>query len=130
MIAGGGLLAIGEGEDIVKLRDLARPMLALYIGGMGARGRNFYNDLVCRYGYEKEAAEIQDLYLAGEKQEAAARIPAEILDLTSLAGPVGWVAERVAALGEAGVTHLQVTPIPTGDQTAAGLIGQLKDLIS
>ncbi len=130
MIAGGGLLAIGEGEEIVKLRDLARPMLALYLGGMGARGRNFYNDLACRYGYEKEAAEIQDLYLAGEKTEAAARIPAEILDLTSLAGPAGWVAERVAALREAGVTHLQVTPIPTGDQTAAGLIGQLKDLIS
>jgi F420-dependent oxidoreductase-like protein len=129
MIAGGGLLAVGEGEDVVKLRDLARPQLALYIGGMGARGRNFYNDLVRRYGYEEEAAEIQDLYLSGRREEAAARIPAEILELTSLVGPAGWVAERVAALGEAGVTHLQVIPIPTGDQTAAGLVGQLKELI-
>jgi alkanesulfonate monooxygenase SsuD/methylene tetrahydromethanopterin reductase-like flavin-dependent oxidoreductase (luciferase family) len=97
---------------------------------MGAKGRNFYNDLACRYGYEKDAAEIQDLYLAGDKNQAAARVPAEILELTSLAGPASWVAERVAALREAGVTHLQVTPIPTGDQTAAGLIGELKDLIS
>ena len=68
MIAGGGLLAIGEGEEITKLRDLERPTLALYIGGMGAKGRNFYNDLACRYGYEKEAAAIQDLYLSGKKQ--------------------------------------------------------------
>jgi F420-dependent oxidoreductase-like protein len=130
MIAGGGLLAIGEGDDITALRDLARPNLALYIGGMGARGKNFYNDLVCRYGYEKEAATIQDLYLSGKKEEAAAAVPEEILRLTSLCGPAGWVAERVAALNEAGVTHLQVTPIPTGDQTPAGLIGQLKDLVA
>jgi F420-dependent oxidoreductase-like protein len=130
MVAGGGLLAIGEGEEVTKLRDLSRPMLALYIGGMGAKGHNFYNDLACRYGYEKQASEIQDLYLSGNKQEAAALVPDEILELTSLCGPAGYVAERAAALGEAGVTHLQVTPIPTGDQTQAGLIGQLKDLIS
>lgn len=130
MIAGGGLLAIGDGEDIVKLRDLSRPMLALYIGGMGARGRNFYNDLACRYGFEKEAAEIQDLYLSGKKGEAAAAVPSELLELTSLAGPASWVAERVGALADAGVTHLQVSPVPTGEQTAAGLIGQLKELVA
>jgi F420-dependent oxidoreductase-like protein len=129
MVAGGGLLAIGEGDDVVALRDLARPNLALYIGGMGARGRNFYNDLACRYGYEKEAAEIQDLYLSGRKEEAAAAVPEEILRLTSLCGPAGWVAERVAALREAGVTHLQVAPVPIGDQTPADLIGQLRDLV-
>jgi F420-dependent oxidoreductase-like protein len=128
MISAGGLLAIGEGEDVIRLRDLARPMVALYVGGMGARGRNFYNDLACRYGYEKEAKEIQDLYLSGKKDEAAAIVPQELLDLTSLCGPSGWVAERVAALREAGVTHLQVTPIPTGDQTPAQLVGQLKDI--
>jgi F420-dependent oxidoreductase-like protein len=128
MIAGGGLLAIGEGPEVVAIRDLARPMLALYIGGMGARGRNFYNDLVRRYGYEQEAAEIQDLYLSAKKQEAAAAVPGEILELTSLAGPPAWVAERVAALREAGVTHLQVTPVPTGDQTAASLIGRLREM--
>lgn len=129
MIAGGGLLAIGEGDEITALRDLARPTLALYIGGMGARGRNFYNDLACRYGYEKEAARIQDLYLSGQKDEAAAAVPEEILRLTSLCGPAGWVAERVAALREAGVTHLQVLPIPTGGQTQAQLIGQLKGML-
>jgi hypothetical protein len=129
MIAGGGLLAIGEGDEVTALRDLARPMLALYIGGMGARGRNFYNDLVRRYGYEKEAAEIQDLYLSGKKDEAAAAVPEEILRLTSLCGPAGWVSERIAALREAGVTHLQVSPVPTGDQTPAGLIGHLKEMV-
>lgn len=129
MIAGGGTLAIGEGDDIVALRDLARPLLALYIGGMGAKGRNFYNDLACRYGYEKEAAEIQELYLSGKKSEAAALVPEEMLRLTSLCGPAGWVAERVAALREAGVTHLQVAPVPTGDQSAADLIGQLKEMV-
>ncbi|HWE56583.1 MAG TPA: LLM class F420-dependent oxidoreductase [Acidimicrobiales bacterium] len=126
MITGGGLLAIGDGDDVVALRDLARPNLALYIGGMGARGRNFYNDLACRYGYEKEAKEIQDLYLSGNKQEAAAAVPEEILRLTSLCGPAGWVAERVAALREGGITHLQVMPIPTGGQTEVGLIEQVK----
>jgi F420-dependent oxidoreductase-like protein len=125
----GGLLAIGEGEEVTRLRDLARPMVALYVGGMGAKGRNFYNDLACRYGYEKEAAEIQELYLSGKKEEAAALVPQEFLDLTSLAGPRSWVAERIAALREAGVTHLQVTPLPTGDQTAASLVGEVKELI-
>ena len=128
MICAGGLLSIGDGEDVVQLRELARPMAALYIGGMGAKGRNFYNDLACRYGYEKEAAEIQDLYLSGKKNEAAALVPDELLELTSLCGPAGWVSERVAALREAGVTHLQVTPVPTGGQTATGLIEQLKGI--
>ena len=128
MICAGGILSIGEGDEVVKLRELARPMVALYVGGMGAKGRNFYNDLACRYGYEKEAAEIQDLYLSGKKDEAAALVPDELLELTSLCGPAGWVAERVAAMREAGVTHLQVTPVPTGGQTAAGLISELKEL--
>ena len=124
-------LAIGDDVDqVAALRDRSRPELALYIGGMGARGRNFYNDLACRYGYEKEAAEIQDLYLSGKKDEAAAAVPEEILRLTSLCGPAGWVGERVAAMREAGVTHLQVNPVPTGGQTQAGLVGQLKEMIS
>jgi F420-dependent oxidoreductase-like protein len=128
MIAAGGLLAIGDGEEITAVRELARPSLALYIGGMGARGRNFYNDLVRRYGYEKEAEEIQDLYLSGKKDEAAAVVPEELLRLTSLCGPAGWVAERIAALGEAGVTHLQVVPVPSAGQTPAELIGMVRDL--
>ena len=71
-------------------------MAALYIGGMGAKGKNFYNALACRYGYEKEAAEIQDLYLSGKKDEAAALVPAELLEATSLCGPESYIKERVA----------------------------------
>jgi F420-dependent oxidoreductase-like protein len=110
-ISAGGLLAIGEESEVAELRELNRPMLALYIGGMGAKGRNFYNALACRYGYEKEAAEIQDLYLAGQKKEAAALIPDELLHATTLCGPESYIKERIAALGEAGVTHLSVTPL-------------------
>lgn len=108
-IAAGGLLAIGEGLE--NLRELARPMAALYIGGMGAKGRNFYNSLTRRYGYEKEAEEIQELYLAGKKDEAAALVPAELLEKTSLVGPPGYVKERIAAYRQAGVTVLNVTAI-------------------
>jgi F420-dependent oxidoreductase-like protein len=108
-VAAGGLVAIGD--DVEHLRDLARPMAALYIGGMGARGRNFYNDLTRRYGYEKEAEQIQDLYLEGKKEEAAALVPAELLELTSLVGPPGYVRERIDAYRAAGVTVLNVTAI-------------------
>ena len=102
-------LAIGE--DVTALRDLLRPTFALYIGGMGARGRNFYYDLACRFGYEKEAAQIQDAYLDGRKDEAAALVPAELTEKTSLIGPHGYVKERLAAYREAGVTTLNVTSL-------------------
>jgi F420-dependent oxidoreductase-like protein len=110
-IAAGGLLAIGEEKDVAPLRDLGRGAAALYIGGMGAKGLNFYNALACRYGFENEAAEIQDLYLSGKKDEAAALVPAELLEATSLCGPESYLKERVAALAEAGVTHLNVNPV-------------------
>ena len=128
MVSAGGLLAIGEGEEVTKLRDLQRSMIALYVGGMGARDKNFYNELAQRYGFEKEAAVIQDLYLAGKKDEAAAAVPAEFCELTTLCGPEGYVKERVAAFKEAGVTHLQVHPIPQAGQSAASLIEKIKDL--
>ena len=129
MITAGGLLAIGEGEDVVALRELQRSMVALYVGGMGAKGKNFYNELAIRYGYEKEAEVIQDLYLSGKKREAEAAVPAEFLELTTLCGPKGYVKERIAAFKAAGVTHLQVHPIPQGDQTAASLIETVKGLL-
>jgi F420-dependent oxidoreductase-like protein len=110
-IAAGGILAIGDGPEVTNLRDLGRGVAALYIGGMGAKGKNFYNALACRYGYEKEAAEIQDLYLAGRKDEAAQKVPDALLEATSLCGPEGYVKERLAAFAQAGVTHLNVTPI-------------------
>jgi F420-dependent oxidoreductase-like protein len=128
MISAGGLLAIGEGADVVALRELQRPMVALYVGGMGAKGKNFYNELAVRYGFEKEAEVIQDLYLAGKKKEAEAAVPEEFLELTTLCGPAGYVKERVAAFRAAGVTHLQVHPIPQGDQSAASLIEAVKGM--
>ena len=124
----GGPLAIGEGEDVVALRELGRPMVALYVGGMGAKGRNFYNDVVRRYGFEKEAETIQDLYLSGKKAEAEAVVPDELLEATSLCGPKSYVAERIAAFNEAGATHLQVIPVPMGDQRPADLISMVKEL--
>jgi F420-dependent oxidoreductase-like protein len=129
MITAGGILAIGEGEDVLALRELQRSMVALYVGGMGAKGKNFYNELAIRYGFEEEAIQIQDLYLSGKKKEAEALVPDEFLEKTTLCGPEGYVKERIEAFREAGVTHLQVHPIPTGDQTAADLVGTVKRLI-
>lgn len=128
-IAAGGLVAIGETAEFREARDLARSTLALYIGGMGARGRNFYNDVVCKYGFASEAAEIQDLYLSGKKTAAESLVPQELLDSTTLCGPPSWVAERIAALREAGVTHLLATPVPLRDQTPSDVIDQLRSLV-
>jgi F420-dependent oxidoreductase-like protein len=125
MISAGGLVAVGD--DVTGFREMARPMVALYVGGMGAKGRNFYNDLVCRYGFEAEAEMIQDLYLAGKKDEAAAAVPDALLESISLCGPASYVQERIAAFAQAGVTHLNVIPIPTGDQTQASLVGMVKE---
>ena len=112
-IVAGGPLAIGD--DVAHLRDLARPMLALYFGGMGARGRNFYNDVLKRYGFEREASQIQDSYLGGNKQVAAAMVPAELVEGMSLIGPEGFVRDRIAAYRAAGVTILNVQPVgPNG----------------
>jgi F420-dependent oxidoreductase-like protein len=129
-ITAGGILAIDErlvGDERARLLDRARPVLALYVGGMGARGKNFYNTVAQRYGWEAEAKQIQDLYLDGKKDEAAALVPAEWLELANLVGPPGYVKERVAAFEEAGVTVLSVNPVgpePVGAvEELRGLIG-------
>jgi F420-dependent oxidoreductase-like protein len=127
-ITAGGPLAIGEGDEVTELRNLSRPMVALYVGGMGAKGKNFYNDVVRRYGFEAEAETIQDLYLDGKKAEAEALVPDELLEATSLCGPASYIAERIAAFEEAGVTNLQVIPVPTGDQRSVDLIAAVKEL--
>src|SRR3546814_12330988 len=93
------------------MREMSLPMVALYVGGMGAKGKNFYNDLVCRYGFEEEAAKIQDLYLDGKKKEAAELVPDALLEAMTLCGSEGYVKERIAAHKESGVTVLNVTPI-------------------
>ena len=98
-------------DDRELARNLMRPVLALYIGGMGSRKQNFYNRLVQRYGFEAEAAHIQDLYLSGQKEEAGVAIPDELIDMVSLCGPRDVVRDRLAAFRDAGVGTLMVTPM-------------------
>ncbi|MGN6131535.1 MAG: LLM class F420-dependent oxidoreductase [Nocardioidaceae bacterium] len=124
-VAAGGMVAVGE--DVKGMLDLARPMFALYIGGMGAKGKNFYNELACRYGFEEEATKIQELYLGGNKRDAEALVPTELLEMCNLVGPEAYVKERIAAFRESGVTNLQVTPV--ADDPAA-LVSQLKEWVS
>lgn len=126
-VVAGGMVAIGEGPETKALLDFARPIFALYVGGMGAKGKNFYNDVACAYGYEKEAAEIQDLYLSGKKKEAEALVPTEWLEAANFVGPESYIKERIAAFAEAGVTSLNVTPV--GEDPAA-IVGQLKNWVS
>ncbi len=95
-------------DDVQACRDMLKPMLALYIGGMGARGKNFYNSLTQRYGYEEAAAKIQELYLSGLKGEAAMSVPDGLVDEIALLGPKERIAERLEAWREAGVTTILV----------------------
>jgi F420-dependent oxidoreductase-like protein len=113
---------VAIGDDVTHLRDVTRPFFALYIGGMGARGKNFYYDLACRFGYADEARQIQDAYLSGRKDEAAALVPAELVEKTSLIGPRGYVKERLAAFREAGVTTLNLTALsPTHERRVSDI---------
>ena len=98
-------------DDREKARNLMRPVLALYIGGMGSRQQNFYNNLVQRYGFADAAKEIQDLYLDGKASAAAAAIPEELIDMVSLCGPRDVVRDRLTAYREAGVGTLMITPM-------------------
>jgi F420-dependent oxidoreductase-like protein len=120
--------ALAIGDDVKGLIDLIRPVQALYIGGMGAREKNFYNNMAVRYGYGKEAAAIQDAYLSGRKKEAEALIPQELLENVSLIGPKSYVAERVAAMKESGVTTLNVAPMGTTHAERIALVEQIRDL--
>jgi len=126
-VVAGGMCAIGEGPETKALLDFARPLIALYVGGMGARGKNFYNDLFCDYGFEKEAKEIQDLYLDGKKRDAEALVPMEFLEAMNLVGPESYVKERIAAYRESGVTNLQITPAV---EDAPALVRRMKELVA
>lgn len=99
-------VAVVLGDDVGACLSFIKPVLALYIGGMGARGKNFYNDLACRYGFEKAAKKIQDLYLSGKKDEAAAAVPDTLADEVSLVGPKERIRDRLAVWRECGVTTL------------------------
>jgi F420-dependent oxidoreductase-like protein len=125
-ITGGGILALEE-EMFEPARQLARGMHALYIGGMGARGRNFYNTVFQRQGYPDEAKLVQDLYLDGKKEEAAAALPDDFIEKVTLVGTPSHVQERIAALREAGVTHLHVSPVGTDPLK---LLAQVKEWIA
>ena len=123
----GPVLAIGE--NVEPLREFVKPHLALYIGGMGAKGKNFYHTLATKYGYGPQADRIQELYLAGDKDGAAKVVPDELVRDVNLIGPPGFVKERVAAFREAGVTTLNVAPIAATPAERVKLIETLRELI-
>ena len=116
-------------DDLDSARDRMRHFIALYVGGMGSRKRNFYNQLVQRYGFEDAAREIQDLYLEGKKDEAAAAVPAELIDMVALVGPREVVRDRLAVYRDAGVGSLLVTPI--GFEAADGrrMVRELAEML-
>ncbi|MEV0201473.1 LLM class F420-dependent oxidoreductase [Nonomuraea sp. NPDC050691] len=120
--------SLAIGDDVAGLLEFGRPIAALYIGGMGAKGKNFYNDLARRYGYEKEAERIQELYLEGKKDEAAALVPDELLRSISLIGDEGFVRDRVQAMRESGVTTLNVAPLGRTHEERVRLIERIKDI--
>lgn len=112
-----------ETDDLEAARNRIKPMLALYIGGMGAKGSNFYNDLACRYGYEQSAAAIQDLYLDGRKMEAIGAVPDALVDELSLIGTREMIRDRLEAWREASVTTLALMPTdPATMRTVAELV--------
>ena len=117
------------GDDVQALRDSLKPHLALYVGGMGAKGKNFYNALARRYGWEDAAERIQELYLAGHQREAIAAVPDELVRQISLIGPQGFVAERVAAFADAGVTTLLATPLSTDRDESVRYVQELRPLL-
>lgn len=119
-------VAIGEHLDAEPVKESLRGTLAFYVGGMGARGRNFYNDLAVAYGFEAEAAAIQDAFLSGRRDEAAALVPEAWLDDLCAVGPAGYVAERIAELREVGVTDISIDPV--GDDPV-GMLARVRDLL-
>ena len=116
-------------NDIERARDVMRPFVALYVGGMGSRQRNFYNALVERYGFEAAAREIQDLYLDGKKEEAAAAIPAALIDTITLAGPRDHIRERLAVYRDAGVGTLMASPMASDAEERKRIVRELAEML-
>ena len=115
------MVAVVVGDDAAACRAVVKPRLALYVGGMGARGRNFYNDIARRYGYEDAAKRIQDLFLGGRKDEAAAAVPDALVDEVALCGPRERLREQLAEWKTAGVTTIMVS----GDTTAVRTMAEI-----
>jgi F420-dependent oxidoreductase-like protein len=116
------------GEDRAAARDALRPFLALYVGGMGSRKQNFYNRLVAGYGFEDAAREVQDLYLAGQREQAAAALPDELIDAVSLCGPRDVVRDRLRVYADAGVGTLIVAPVAHGFEERRAQLRQVAEL--
>jgi F420-dependent oxidoreductase-like protein len=121
--------ALAIGENVEPMREFVKPHLALYIGGMGAKGKNFYHTLATRYGYGAAADRIQELYLSGDKDSAVKAVPDELVRDISLIGTRGFVKERLAAFREAGVTALNVVPIAATPADRIKLIETLRELV-
>ncbi len=122
-------VSLAVGDDVEDRLNWAKPHLALYIGGMGARGQNFYHKLATRYGYGEVADHIQDLFLSGRKAEAVAAVPDELVRQVSLIGPRGFVKERIAAFAEAGVTTLLATPVTADGAEYVSYVEELQQLL-
>ena len=116
------MVPVVVGDDVAACRAAVKPRLALYVGGMGARGRNFYNDIARRYGYEEAAKRIQDLYLSGPKDEAAAAVPDALVDEVALCGPRERIREQLTEWTTSGVTTIMVTGDTTAVRTMAELV--------
>ncbi len=110
-IMAGGTVALGSGPEVEKAREATRANVGFYVGGMGARDKNFYNELFQRYGWVDEAKEIQDLFLDGKREEAFSKVPDEYLDLATLCGDPGHVRERIAAYKSVGVSYLNINVV-------------------
>ncbi len=122
-------VSLAIGDNVEDRLQWAKPQLALYIGGMGAKGRNFYHNVATRYGFGDVADRIQELYLSGDKAGAIAAVPDDLVRNVSLIGPRGYVRERVAAFAEAGVTTLLATPVSADAAEYVDYIEQLQQLL-
>lgn len=120
--------SLAIGDDVDQRLAWVKLQLALYIGGMGAKGRNFYHNLATRYGFGELADRIQELYLSGRKQQAIDLVPDELVRGMSLVGPRGYVAERMAAFAESGVTTLLLSPLAADRDESLGFVEQALQL--
>ena len=122
-------VSLAIGDNVTERLQWAKPQLALYIGGMGAKGHNFYHNVATRYGFGEVADHIQELYLSGRKAEAIAAVPDDLVRNVSLIGPRGYVKERIAAFEEAGVTTLLATPVTADGGEYVRYIEELQALL-
>ena len=122
-------VTVAIGDDVDERLQWAKPQLALYIGGMGAKGKNFYHNVATKYGYGEVADRIKELYLTGRKAEAIAAVPDDLVRSVSLIGPKSYVRERIAAFAEAGVTTLLATPVATDATEYVHYVEELQRLL-